>query len=755
MAQWQAGRRGLQRNKVIDLRSYRGDAPGSEPGSRAVLDDLPAGTSLLRGQYTITDYLNSGGFGITYRAKDSLGRSVVIKECFPAIMCIRKGTSVVPRTADCAEELKKMVGQFVTEAHSLAALQHKNIVHVHQVFEENDTAYMAIDFIDGLDLLELTERRSEEITPEEVVRITKRMLPAIKYIHDSEMLHRDISPDNILIDETGEPILIDFGAARKKAKTSSRSFSQMKFVKDGYSPQEFYIEGAEQGPFSDLYSFAATLYHVISGEAPEDGQRRLSALAQKQPDPYRPLAGRFAGFPRGFLPAIDDALIIVPHKRIQSAEEWIARLTSAPKRGHRPKMMPVPKPKYAETSNIVASEADVRASLSDKVPTAGKFRKARFFLFGAIALMAGGASVPLFMGAEPGAPGSTEVAGLSGASLTTPLRSDEVGKDPIPSTTGADVHGDIEVSHNLASVPHARPSVWSNDAKTLDQVISEIHAKRLLRARPLAATSDDEVTLALPATFVLESNVEIVLPDSGSPEPLRSSTPRGLMRTGPDASAAVDLATSTEPELGSIENSKLAVSAHWRIALPFESRPIKARNAHTIEITKILDPEAAARAGDWVMPGTVIYAFNGEKLEEGKSLSANVLQAVKVDPDGVTRATVLYKVPETGRINRGLLMLPVQRQIALPDGTLLQAQVEDRIWVTRVVVSGSSGFLVGDRLLSESVLDIDISTEIGVETIMDGLIAAGASEAVFAVDRDGDAQSVSLPIASQNSGMAR
>jgi hypothetical protein len=97
-------------------------------------------------------------------------------------------------------------------------------------------------------------------------------------------------------------------------------------VKDGYSPQELYIAGSVQGPWSDLYALAASFHHLIAGEPPPDAQRRLAAIADRSPDPYHPLAGRFAGYPPGFLEAIDRAIKVLPRDRIQSAGEWLALL---------------------------------------------------------------------------------------------------------------------------------------------------------------------------------------------------------------------------------------------------------------------------------------------------------------------------------------------------------------------------------------------------------------------------------------------
>ena len=120
-------------------------------------EELPPGTPLLLGQYVIEKFLNSGGFGITYLAKDSLDRTVVIKECFPTAFCGRKNGLVGSRNRAHIQLYKTIVSQFIEEARKLARLSHPNIVGVHQVFEDNNTAYMALDFVEGPDLLEVIE----------------------------------------------------------------------------------------------------------------------------------------------------------------------------------------------------------------------------------------------------------------------------------------------------------------------------------------------------------------------------------------------------------------------------------------------------------------------------------------------------------------------------------------------------------------------------------------------------------------------
>ncbi len=289
-------------------------------------DALAPGTRLLNGQYTIDRYLASGGFGITYLARDSLDRVVVIKECFPEAICTRSKKTVIARSRAHLSEYQSLVEMFVREARSIAKLDHPNIVGVHQVFEDNETAYMALDHIEGRDLLDTIESGPLQMSPSEVKSLLLRILDAITTVHDQDMLHRDISPDNILIDRQGAPVLIDFGAAREEASKKSRALSALLVVKDGYSPQEFYIAGSQQTACSDLYALAATFCHLITGVAPPNSQSRLAAIANHQPDPYQPMVGRIDGYEKEFLEALDDGMQVFPTDRIQTAHDWIIRI---------------------------------------------------------------------------------------------------------------------------------------------------------------------------------------------------------------------------------------------------------------------------------------------------------------------------------------------------------------------------------------------------------------------------------------------
>ncbi|MEM9754859.1 MAG: serine/threonine-protein kinase [Pseudomonadota bacterium] len=302
---------------VTDLAQDRPDLP-----TDAVGDELPAGTELFGGAYVIEKYLNSGGFGITYLALDSLGRRVVIKECFPSAMCYRVDGMVRMRTRNTDCEFETILELFEKEARALAELNHPYIVGVHQIFKDNGTAYMALDFVEGRDLLQVIEEDPGYLQPEDVHQILLKCLDAVGYIHERDILHRDISPDNILLDGDLNPVMIDFGAARESATRVSRVLSKVLTVKDGYSPQEFYLQGSKQEYASDLYALAATFYHIVSGEAPPSSHLRMAAAARNATDPLVLLEKEGSPYPDHFLDSINTCLSIFPADRLPSAQAW-------------------------------------------------------------------------------------------------------------------------------------------------------------------------------------------------------------------------------------------------------------------------------------------------------------------------------------------------------------------------------------------------------------------------------------------------
>ncbi|MEO1138472.1 MAG: serine/threonine-protein kinase [Pseudomonadota bacterium] len=289
-------------------------------------DDLSPGHALLYGQYEIERHLIGGGFGMTYLARDSLDRRVVIKECFPSAVCRRVNGEVRPHKPDYQEQYQKVIRSFLREALRMAKFDHPNIVKVHQVFQENNTAYIAMDYVDGMDLLTMLEIDPGRLTDALIESLLRETLNALAYVHELGMLHRDISPDNLLLDANNKLTMIDFGAAREETARQTRALTSVMSVKDGYSPHEFYYTDGDQQPSSDIYSVGATFYHLITGSAPPDCQKRVAALSSRTADPFKPLAKGKWTYGASFLSAIDKALSISQKDRFQSTQEWLELL---------------------------------------------------------------------------------------------------------------------------------------------------------------------------------------------------------------------------------------------------------------------------------------------------------------------------------------------------------------------------------------------------------------------------------------------
>jgi serine/threonine protein kinase len=283
---------------------------------------LPPGTRL--GDYRLDAMIGHGGFGITYRAFDAqLAKVVAIKEYLPLECAIRQADGqVVPRSARLADDFAWGRERFLDEARALARFRHPHIVPVLRYFEANGTAYTVMEFEDGKNVAELLRDPGRRLPTDDVRRLVDGLLRGLGAVHAQGFLHRDIKPANIIIRRDGVPILVDFGAARQAMGGRSRSLTGV--LTPQYAPIEQYALDGKQGPWSDIYSAAAVLYHAIAGQVPPDAAARVGK------DPYRPLAetegDRFAP---AFLAAIDRAMAFAPADRPQSVEAWSALFGAA------------------------------------------------------------------------------------------------------------------------------------------------------------------------------------------------------------------------------------------------------------------------------------------------------------------------------------------------------------------------------------------------------------------------------------------
>jgi serine/threonine protein kinase len=234
---------------------------------------LPIGYVLS--DYRIEGSLGHGAFGITYLATDTmLNRKVAIKEYFPREFAHRDGTLIVKAAGNKEDRENFFWGltRFLEEARVLALFDHPNIVPVRRFFEANGTAYLVMDYCDGIPLDTLISRDGS-LTKDQVFKILYPILDGLERVHKANFLHRDIKPANIFIKADGAPVLLDFGAARQEMLSHSRSVTSM--ATPGYAAFEQYSTHGKQGPWTDIYGLGATLYRAITGEKPQDAPDRI------------------------------------------------------------------------------------------------------------------------------------------------------------------------------------------------------------------------------------------------------------------------------------------------------------------------------------------------------------------------------------------------------------------------------------------------------------------------------------------------
>lgn len=237
---------------------------------------LPEGT-LLQNRYTVGRVLGHGGFGITYIGFDQkLEMVIAIKEYLPTEVASRSygQVSVTTFSGDKKDQYDYGLTRFIDEAKSLARYNHHPcIVSTSDYFEENNTAYIVMEYLDGISLAEYLKRKGGKISWQETLEIMSPVMDALREVHSTGMIHRDISPDNIYITNKGLVKLLDFGAARFAMGEKSKSLSVI--LKPGYAPPEQYYTNGKQGPWTDIYSLASTMYKMLTGTTPPEAVERV------------------------------------------------------------------------------------------------------------------------------------------------------------------------------------------------------------------------------------------------------------------------------------------------------------------------------------------------------------------------------------------------------------------------------------------------------------------------------------------------
>lgn len=280
---------------------------------------LPSGYVLKN--YKIEKMLGDGGFGITYLARDiSLDKVVAIKEYFPKEFAYRsEDMTVCAKSTTDREDYDRGLERFLEEGKTLAKFDDPAIARVLLFFEENDTAYLVMEFVPGPTVSQRL-RENGAFPVEEASTIIKALCHGLAKVHAMDVLHRDIKPGNIILRDNGMPVLIDFGAAKS---FSGDNATMTAIWTPGYGAKEQMSTEEQQGPYTDIYGLAAVAYTMVMRKRPPDVTTRWPK------DNYEPLAGEAQNEDEAFLfPLIDLGLQVDKSDRPQNIDDWLSQARS-------------------------------------------------------------------------------------------------------------------------------------------------------------------------------------------------------------------------------------------------------------------------------------------------------------------------------------------------------------------------------------------------------------------------------------------
>lgn len=327
--------------------------------------------TILAGKYLIGNAIGEGGFGITYIGMDlNLEVRVAIKEYYPqgaAVRDCRTNDSTVwsysKSTQVFFEEGRE---KFINEAKTIAKFRDvPEIVGVIDFFRENQTAYIVMEYLDGQTLKQYLKEKGGKIQADELLRMMKPLISSLGKLHAQGLIHRDISPDNIMIMKDGSIKILDFGGARDFASQNGKSMSVL--VKHGYAPEEQYRSRGDQGPWTDVYALCATMYRCITGKIPPEALDRLYE------DELKPISSFGVDCPKYIEQAINKGLSVRKDGRYQSMEELYDALYKEQKKPEKPTKPP--KPKNNKTKLIIVAAATVVVGIAVIADTGIKMKQ--------------------------------------------------------------------------------------------------------------------------------------------------------------------------------------------------------------------------------------------------------------------------------------------------------------------------------------------------------------------------------------------
>ncbi|HKV53289.1 MAG TPA: protein kinase [Candidatus Binataceae bacterium] len=313
-------------------------------------------------QYLIGRILGQGGFAITYIGWDTrLARRVAIKEYLPSGLATRAQgkTQVTVYSEEAGADFRYGLSKFLDEAQLVASFQnHPGIISVLNYFPANDTAYLVMEYLEGMTLKEYLKHKGGKLDFVETMAMMMPVMDALREVHAAGVLHRDISPDNIYITKHGQVKLLDFGAARHALKDRSQGLSVI--LKTGYAPEEQYRTSGNQGAWTDIYAIGATTYHLLTGKTPPPAIDRLVEDDLKKPSDLG------VAIPPEQEEALLKALAVKAENRFQNLEEMIAAFAAGPaKPKEAPQEEELP---HKDTSKLIRDTTKIEKEETQDLP---------------------------------------------------------------------------------------------------------------------------------------------------------------------------------------------------------------------------------------------------------------------------------------------------------------------------------------------------------------------------------------------------